>query len=317
MSFFERLRISLASKEGLYDDVMKCFYYYVEGVLNQHELFLLISDEIDNDDLLNQMKAIIGSRDHSRRHHNLLCKPLSEFETHYFKKISYSYFKMPLDFPRSLCFGRTSDEEWAALYKEVFNEDYSSLPQGSESFKFKMKNQFEDMLFKVEDDMYNRDYEIGQYQRAMDVFEEETRKIERMTEEEKKGYSIDPHKFNKLRRRQIEKVYCELGPHMLAMVPQNPTKAVPILYQRFKNIYLQLSSDRAECVKEWHAQCDKAFYKSLDHRSFHFKAFEKKQQQPKAYFAEIKALQSQSEKSKNRNQLVGGSKDCEYFGTYA
>lgn len=169
--------------------------------MNQTELFNLISDIIENEDLILLMKNIIGCRDHSRRHHNLLCKPLSEFETHYFKKISYSYFKMPQDFPRSICFGRKADDEWAALFKAIFNEDYSSLPQGSESFKFKMKNQFEDMLFKVEDEMYNLDYEHAQAQRAMDVFGEEAKKIEVMTEEEKMEYTLPPHILNKLRRR--------------------------------------------------------------------------------------------------------------------
>jgi len=83
---------------------------------------------------------MVMSRDLTRRHHNFLCKPLSEFETHYFRKISYSYFEMPKDFPRSLCFGRTADRTFADLYKSVFNEDFSSLPQGSENFKFKTKN---------------------------------------------------------------------------------------------------------------------------------------------------------------------------------
>lgn len=125
---FERLRQFFASEEHTYDDIMKCFYCYVEGVFNQHELFTLITPIITNDDLLNAVKNMVASRDFSRRHHNLLCKPLSEFETHYFKKISYSYFKMPADFPRALCFGRTADRQWAALYKDVFNEEYSSLP---------------------------------------------------------------------------------------------------------------------------------------------------------------------------------------------
>jgi histone deacetylase complex regulatory component SIN3 len=128
---------------------------------------------------------MVVSRDFSRRHHNLLCKPLSEFETHNFKKISYSYFLMPPDFPRPLCFGRVADSEWASMYREVFNEDYSSLPQGSESFKFKMKNQFEEVLFKVEDEMYNMDFELGNLKRAMDVFAKEKNAIEEMTEEQK------------------------------------------------------------------------------------------------------------------------------------
>lgn len=88
---------------------MKCFYCYVEGVFNQNELFDLISPLFVNEDLMNQLRNMVLSRDLSRRHHNLLCKPLSEFETHHFKKISYSYYLMPPDFPRTLCYGRTSD----------------------------------------------------------------------------------------------------------------------------------------------------------------------------------------------------------------
>lgn len=36
--------------------------------------------------------------------------------------------------------------------------------------------------------------------------------------------------------------------------------------------------ERNDCVKLWKELCEKNFSKSLDHRSFHFKAFEKKQQ---------------------------------------
>lgn len=73
------------------------------------------------------MRAMVASRDLSRRHHNLLCKPFSEFDTSHFKKISYSYFEMPPDFPKPLCLGR-SHPDWATLCKQILNEEYSSLP---------------------------------------------------------------------------------------------------------------------------------------------------------------------------------------------
>jgi histone deacetylase complex regulatory component SIN3 len=165
-------------EEVTYDDIMKCFFCYVEGVFNNTELFSLVTPLFSSDDLLNQLKAMVMSRDLTRRHHNFLCKPLSEFETHYFRKISYSYFEMPKDFPRSLCFGRTADREWAKMFREVFNEDFSSLPQGSENFKFKTKNQYEEVLFRVEDEMYKQDYELGLLHRTMRVLEVETNIIE-------------------------------------------------------------------------------------------------------------------------------------------
>jgi histone deacetylase complex regulatory component SIN3 len=125
-NFFEKLRASV--EEGTYEDIMKCFFCYVEGVFNNNELFTLVYPLFPSEELYNQLKGMVMSRDLTRRHHNFLCKPLSEFETHYFRKISYSYFEMPKDFPRSLCFGRTADRTFADLFKAVFNEDYSSLP---------------------------------------------------------------------------------------------------------------------------------------------------------------------------------------------
>ena len=139
-----------------------------------------------------------------------------------------------------------------------------------------MKNANEDQLFKVEDDMYKFDFELGGLQYTMRVLEEEKNKIESMTDSEKLSYVLDPLKFNKLRKKMIEKVYGDLGQSMHKILPQNPIKAIPILYTRFKNNYERLHTDRDELLKSWFQSCDKNFHKSLDHKSFHFKSFEKK-----------------------------------------
>jgi histone deacetylase complex regulatory component SIN3 len=97
------------------------------------------------------------------------------------------------------------------MFREVFNEDFSSLPQGSENFKFKTKNQYEEVLFRVEDEMYKQDYELGLLHRTMRVLEVETNIIEQMTEQERGQYKLDPQKFNRVRIRTIEKVYGDMG----------------------------------------------------------------------------------------------------------
>jgi hypothetical protein len=61
--------------------------------------------------------------------------------------------------------------------------------------------------------------DLGNLQVTMKVLEEEKTKIENMTETEKQNYVLDPYKFNKLRKKQIEKVYGDLGEHMLKMLP--------------------------------------------------------------------------------------------------
>ena len=108
------------------------------------------------------------------------------------------------------------------------------MPQGSESFKFKTKNKYEDDLFKVEDEMYNLDYEIGSFRREMDKLEDEAKKIEAMTEEQKSKHELSRSKFNHLMKRQIVKVYQDIGNKMYGMLFTKPINAVGIILSRFK-----------------------------------------------------------------------------------
>ena len=100
--------------------------------------------------------------------------------------------------------------------------------------------------------MYRVDFEIVGFKRTLDILEEEKEKIDALSEAEKSNFKLDPRKFNKLRMKQIENIYGELGQHMLMMLPQKPSKAIPILYQRFKMNYERRRQERDECVKDWH-----------------------------------------------------------------
>lgn len=63
---------------------------------------------------------------------------------------------------------------------------------------------------------------------------------------------------------------------MLRLLPINPAKAIPIIYDRFRSNYKRVLEDKQDQLKVWFETCEKNFAKSLDHRSFHFKNFEKK-----------------------------------------
>lgn len=51
------------------------------------------------------------------------------------------------------------------------------------------------------------------------MLEQEKEAIEMMADSEKISYKLCPRKFNKLRNRQIEKVYGDMGKQMLLMLP--------------------------------------------------------------------------------------------------
>lgn len=77
---------------------------------------------------------------------------------------------------------------------------------------------------------------------------------------------------------------------MLKLLPKNPARAIPIIFERFRLSYYKSVDEKSDMIKGWRDLCEKNFIKSLDHRSFHFKSFEKKNQSSKHYLLEIKNL---------------------------
>jgi histone deacetylase complex regulatory component SIN3 len=165
--------------------------------------------------------------------------------------------------------------------------------------------------------MYKIDNDICNYRKTMKVLEEEKNKLDAMIPGDRDQYKLCPRRFNTLRLKWIERTYAELGQEMLKLLPLNPAKAIPIIYERFKSNYNRALDDKNEQIEIWRDTCEKNFQKSLDHRSFHFKMHEKKGQQIKNYMSEIKGIVTQSFKSKNLNQVKGGSKESEYYCTYS
>src|SRR3569833_2234037 len=112
--------------------------------------------------------------------------------------------------------------------------------------------------------MYKMDHEIENYFKTMKTLEEEKLKLDAMSPQEKEGYKLDARKFNNLRLKWIEKTYAELGQEMLRLLPINPAKAIPIIFDRFKSNYKRVLEDKQDQLKMWAETCEKNFAKSLD-----------------------------------------------------
>jgi paired amphipathic helix protein Sin3a len=152
---FERVFNQLNEEE--FNNLMKLFYLYIEGIICQDELFLLAEDIFFSkvtDETRLYFQTLIKNRDVNRRMNSILCKATSELEYAKLVRHSYSYYSWS-KFPVALCQGRDD------LCTSVLNDEYISLPQGSDMFKFKMKNQYEDTLYQLEDTMTDHDFKIG------------------------------------------------------------------------------------------------------------------------------------------------------------
>ena len=85
--------------------------------------------------------------------------------------------------------------------------------------------------------MYKVDHEIGNYYMTMKILEEEKNILDQLSQPEKEKYVLNKRKFNTLRLKWIERTYADLGAELMKLLPINPIKAIPIIYERFKSNY--------------------------------------------------------------------------------
>lgn len=111
----------------------------------------------------------------------MLLKPLSDLDTNLLKKsdnVTPSYYRVPADFPLPICTGRYLERELA----KTLNDRYCSSTIGTENFKFKIRNPNEEALFKNEDDMYEVDHEMIQFESCKKTLIKEQEYCETLTE---------------------------------------------------------------------------------------------------------------------------------------
>ena len=146
----------LVDNDDIYNDIMHLFFLYVEGIVNLYEFLELVNPILEPypQEIFATLKQIVSSRDVSRRTLNWFCRPFSEFDTTQFNKVSFSYYELPETFPQPYCSGKDQ------LCYSLLNDKYASFPFGSENFKYKLRNLFEENLFNLEDEMYNWDHQI-------------------------------------------------------------------------------------------------------------------------------------------------------------
>eukprot|EP00026_Physarum_polycephalum_P000301 Phypoly_transcript_00301.p1 GENE.Phypoly_transcript_00301~~Phypoly_transcript_00301.p1 ORF type:complete len:1683 (+),score=475.87 Phypoly_transcript_00301:157-5205(+) len=304
LDFFNRVKSALDNPK-LYHEFLKCLNLYSQEIISRVELVLLVKDLLSRyPDLFDWFKHFIGFDEASME---LLEKkeamalednrqPWSEIDYTTCERYGPSYRALPANYGTPRCSGRT-ELCWAVL-----NDIWVSVPTGSEDFTFKnqRKNQYEEVLFKCEDERYELDLVIELNTSAIRALEPIKQKLAGLTEEEAATFkmeSLDP-----LHARSIERIYGDKGVEILEGIYANPSIAVPIVLQRLKQKDFEWHKSKQEWDKVWREITAKNYHKSLDHQSFFFKQAEKKALSPKVLLAEIK----QQYADKLREQQEGG-----------
>jgi paired amphipathic helix protein Sin3a len=163
-----------------------------------------------------------------------------------------------------------------------------SIPIGSEesySFKHMRKNQYEEALFKCEDERFEIDMIIDSNMSTIRVLEPLAEEINSLkAASARRDGSAGPRFSLQLEKRQlstihlnaISRIYGDHGEEILELLRKNPAGTVPVVLKRLKQKDQEWRRARQELNKHWKEVVEKNHYKSFDHRSFYFRQTDKK-----------------------------------------
>ncbi|KAL5231788.1 hypothetical protein ABZP36_030564 [Zizania latifolia] len=172
------------------------------------------------------------------------------------------------------------------LEKSVLNDSLVSVPSGTEdSFKFITKNQYEENMFKCEDDLFESDMLLQRYRAIVRFIEGLQNDLGRQGSNVKIEERLTP-----LHRRCIEHLYGDYSLDMLDALSEseNASVALAVILSRLNQKIQDLSDARLSLHKMCSDTIANNYYRSLDHCSSSFKQLDTKRISPKALLAEDK-----------------------------
>ncbi|KAH6815664.1 hypothetical protein C2S51_020484 [Perilla frutescens var. frutescens] len=225
-----------------------------------------------------------------------MSKPIQELDLSNSECCTPSYRLLPENYPIPSASCRTG------IGAKVLNDRWVSVTSGSEDYSFKhmRKNQYEESLFRCEDDRFELDMLLESVNATSKRVEELLDSMDAHTNKLESSFCIEDH-LSALHLRCIERLYGDHGLDVMDVLRKNSPLALPVILTRLKQKQEEWARCRADFNKVWAEIYAKNYHKSLDHRSFYFKQQDTKNLSAKALLAEIKEM---SEKNQNEDLMV-------------
>ncbi|KAK7407307.1 hypothetical protein VNO78_09111 [Psophocarpus tetragonolobus] len=248
------------------------------------------STVIANKDILGSKMSLYPSKD------KYLSKPINELDLSNCDQCTPSYRLLPKNYPIPIATQKTE------LGAEVLNDHWVSVTSGSEDYSFKhmRKNQYEESLFRCEDDRFELDMLLESVNVTTKRVEELLDKINNNIIKGDSPFRIEEH-LTAINLRCIERLYGDHGLDVMEVLRKNAPLALPVILTRLKQKQEEWARCRADFSKVWAEIYAKNYHKSLDHRSFYFKQQDTKSLSTKALLAEIKEI---SEKKRKEDDVL-------------
>ncbi|KAL3511225.1 hypothetical protein ACH5RR_030626 [Cinchona calisaya] len=210
-----------------------------------------------------------------------LAKPIQELDLSNCERCTPSYRLLPKNYPILPASHRTK------IGDEVLNDHWVSVTSGSEDYSFKhmRKNQYEESLFRCEDDRFELDMLIASVNATIERVGELLNKMI----DDTSPICVEDH-FTALHLRCIERLYGDHGLDVMDVLRKNGPLALPVILTRLKQKQEEWATCRSDFNKVWAEIYSKNYHKSLDHRSFYFKQQDTKNLSTKALLSEIREI---------------------------
>lgn len=287
-ALFLSIKVSLTRLQWL--TFLKCLDMFTRDIVTTQELLLLLADLFTDRHahLLQDLRVLLESRGgvELSAQDAWFTMPVSEIDFSDCESCTPSYRALPKGYPLSACSARAGWEN------AVLNDVWVSVPTGSEDFSFKhmRRNQYEEALFRCEDEMFEVDMAIENDCSAVRALQPLADEIEALAAVPnfEWHFRLDRRCLGVLHLKAIARVYGEFGGEVLELLKKNPGGAIPIILKRLKQKDQEWRRARLELVKVWKDTQAKNDSKSLDHRSFYFRTSDKRALSQKGLLADVK-----------------------------
>ncbi|XP_052196269.1 paired amphipathic helix protein Sin3-like 2 isoform X2 [Diospyros lotus] len=289
---------------GKYPDLMEGFNEFLErcenidvflaGVMNKKSLWteghVSKSVKVEDKDKEHKREPEVA-KEKERYKEKYIGKSIQELDLSNCQRCTPSYRLLPEDYPIPIASQRSE------LGAQVLNDHWVSVTSGSEDYSFKhmRRNQYEESLFRCEDDRFELDMLLESVSSTAKRAEELLNSLNDNTITPESPFQIEDH-LTALNVRCIERLYGDHGLDVMDILRKNPSVALPVILIRLKQKQEEWSKCRSDFNKVWAEIYAKNHYKSLDHRSFYFKQQDSKNLSTKSLVAEIKEIKEKMQK---------------------
>ncbi|KAI3704766.1 hypothetical protein L1987_74995 [Smallanthus sonchifolius] len=297
----KELQSLVADLLGKHTDLMEGFSVFLErcenidgflaGVMDKKALWNVSKSTRTEEKERENRREIDASKEKDRFEEKYWGKSIQELDLSNCQRCTPSYRLLPDDYPIP------SVSQRSELGTQVLNDLWVSVTSGSEDYSFKhmRRNQYEESLFRCEDDRFELDMLLESASSTSKRAEELLNSINGCLIGSEGPIRIQDH-FTALNLRCIERLYGDHGLEVMDTLRKNPSVALPVILLRLKQKQEEWTKCRSDFDKVWVDVYAKNHYKSLDHRSFYFKQQDSKNLSTKCLVTEIKEIKEKSQK---------------------